>query len=685
MELKNKKLSDAQARSFSANPLVLSPALILENFKLYWYVPVLAFVLYFFGGIFPILTNYSDLTRISDLLINNFNNFNMIFVPLLICLPLIAACLSMSFFHKESRALALHSQPFSKSRLFNSQIVSGWLMCILPLLLMTLLYLCLMKEVPYAYGYAGSSWARYGVSDNAYTASAVFGWLFSSVSLMTFHYGMFILAGSLVGTSVMQILLSGVMFGIVPLVLWITYAYCDTFLIGYAGMGDTFEAIMLNSNPILSMLTQSYDEGFTLLSELKYLLAGIFMLLLARIAYAKAKLERVGDSMIFRITEEIITYLIVFVGMAAFGFVFYNMGADGESSRKLMLTGFAVGTLVTFIAVKIIIAKSIKIFNRANIISLCIFIVIGSIFVACTVFDVTGYTKRVPDVDEVEAVSLSNSTFTSVSQDYYYIDNSLLKENRSSIEANDPEIINAMLSLHSHAVEDMLYDNTNTVYIREYYSDDSYLNSDLEPSENIRFIYKLKNGRTFQRNFTIRVDKSCEELISKIVSSNSMKSYFTLSDKLELSRFDNASIQLNLLADKYPEEYAEYSEKYGEEITYSDESLVVKTLSKAQIEGLFKAHDEDIIEHDYYYYLKNGRELFASSDVFIYLKQTADDKSSGENAGSSNIIIRDNGTTYAAATRSYEESSELETASISFNISATDKNTLAYLRDIGVI
>ena len=685
MELKNKKLSGAQARSFSANPLVLSPALILENFKLYWYVPVLAFVLYFFGGIFPILTNYSDLTRISDLLINNFNNLNMIFVPLLICVPLIAACLSMSFFHKESRALALHSQPFSKSRLFNSQIVSGWLMCILPLLLMTLLYLCLMKEVPYAYGYAGSSWARYGVSDNAYTASAVFGWLFSSVSLMTFHYGMFILAGSLVGTSVMQILLSGVMFGIVPLVLWITYAYCDTFLIGYAGMGDTFEAIMLNSNPILSMLTQSYDEVFTLLSELKYLLAGIVMLLLARIAYAKAKLERVGDSMIFRITEEIITYLIVFVGMAAFGFVFYNMGADGESSRKLMLAGFAVGTLVTFIAVKIIIAKSIKIFNRANIISLCIFIVIGSIFVACTVFDATGYTKRVPDVDEVEAVSLNSATFTSVSQDYYYIDNSLLKENRSSIEANDPEIINAMLSLHSHAVEDMLYDNTNTVYIREYYSDDSYLNSDLEPSENIRFIYKLKNGRTFQRNFTIRVDKSCEELISKIVSSNSMKSYFTLSDKLELSRFDNASIQLNLLADKYPEEYAEYSEKYGEEITYSDESLVVKTLSKAQVEELFKAHDEDIIEHDYYYYLKNGGELFASSDVFIYLKQTADDKSSDENAGSSNIIIRDNGTTYAAATRSYEESSELETASISFNISTTDKNTLAYLRDIGVI
>ncbi len=682
MELKNKKLSGAQARSFSANPLVLSPALILENFKLYWYVPVLAFVLYFFGGIFPILTNYSDLTRISDLLINNFNNLNMIFVPLLICVPLIAACLSMSFFHKESRALALHSQPFSKSRLFNSQIVSGWLMCILPLLLMTLLYLCLMKEVPYVYGYGGSSWARYGVSDNAYTASAVFGWLFSSVSLMTFHYGMFILAGSLVGTSVMQILLSGVMFGIVPLVLWITYAYCDTFLIGYAGMGDTFEAIMLNSNPILSMLTQGYDEGFTLLSELKYLLAGIVMLLLARIAYAKAKLERVGDSMIFRITEEIITYLIVFVGMAAFGFVFYNMGADGESSRKLMLAGFAVGTLVTFIAVKIIIAKSIKIFNRANIISLCIFIVIGSIFVACTVFDVTGYTKRVPDVDEVEAVSLNSATFTSVSQDYYYIDNSLLKENRSSIEANDPEIINAMLSLHSHAVEDMLYDNTNTVYIREYYSDDSYLNSDLEPSENVRFIYKLKNGRTFQRNFTIRVDKRCEELINRVVNSKSMKSYFTLSDKLELSRFDNASIQLNLLADKYPEEYIE---KYGQEITYSEESLVVKTLSKAQVEGLFKAHDEDIIEHDYYYYLKNGGELFASGDVFIYLKKTADGKSSGENADSSNIIVRDNGRTYAAATRSYEESSELETASISFDISSSDKNTLAYLRDIGVI
>ena len=58
------------------NLFALSPALLLENFKMYWYLPVVSLILYFFGGIFPIITNYDNLYSINYLIQNNFNNLS---------------------------------------------------------------------------------------------------------------------------------------------------------------------------------------------------------------------------------------------------------------------------------------------------------------------------------------------------------------------------------------------------------------------------------------------------------------------------------------------------------------------------------------------------------------------------------------------------------------------------------
>ena len=233
------------------NLFALSPALLLENFKMYWYLPVVSLILYFFGGIFPIITNYDNLYSINYLIRNNFNNLSPVFIPLLIIVPLTAACIAMSFFHRENRALAMHAQPYSKSRLFNSQVASGWLMCILPLLVMALLYLCFMKEVAPD---VTSSAIPYTSEDNVYTASAVFGWFGDSLVIMTFFYGMFVLAGTLVGTVIMQVLLSGVMFVILPLMIFIINAFCDSFLLGYFGMSDFMESLMTDANPLIRLV-----------------------------------------------------------------------------------------------------------------------------------------------------------------------------------------------------------------------------------------------------------------------------------------------------------------------------------------------------------------------------------------------------------------------------------------------
>ena len=619
------------------NIFALSPALILENFKMYWYLPVLTLIVYFFGGIFPIITNYDKLYTISNLIADNFRNLSLVFIPLLLFVPLIASCIAMSFYHSESRALALHAQPYSKSRLFNSQVVSGWLMCILPLLVMSLLYLCFMKEVTPD---LTSSSLPYSYSDdytNVYTTSAIFGWLGNSIVIMTFFFGMFVLAGALVGTTVMQVLLSGVMFGILPLMIFIINAFCDSFLLGYDGMSDFMERLMTDFIPLIRIVC-GWGSATSWKLNLAYLAAGIVMLILAGFAYGKAKLEKVGDSMIFKIIEEIITYLIVFVGMAAFGWIFYNMAAN---TKGVLVLGMVVGTLITFFVVKIIIAKSIKVFNKQNLASLCVFAVIAVLFTGFTVYDLSGFANRLPDENKIQSVELSGAATFRTSYDEYYYDESVLKDTQKPVASTDPAAISAMYELEKYIVENRLYVYEIVTYdIAEYAREGDVIEYG---SERISFRYKMKNGTSFKRTYFVRIDDTIVDLLDKVVATDDWKSHFTLADKLDLSGFDSAMLSLNSYRTDQTDEFV---------------------INRKQVENLISAKDADL----------SSRSYFESLKVLNHL-----DGYSGE---------YDVNITLSVLNKDFKRKcgeSVYESQSINFTVMSSDKNTLACLREIGVI
>ncbi len=623
------------------NLFALSPALIIENFKMYWYIPALSLVLYFFGGIFPIIVNYDDLYKISYTISNNFQNLSWVFVPLLIFVPLVAACVMMSFFHKGNRAFALHAQPYSKSRLFNSQIFTGWLMCVLPLIVMSLLYLLLMKEVT-----PDASSSLYKVSDyslaaeNVYTAGAVLGWLGDSLVIVTFFYGMFVFAGSLVGTGVMQLLISGVFFIIVPAMIFIINTFCETFLLGYVGMSDFMESLMLEANPIFRIIS-GWGDSPGLALEMKYLAAAVIMLCLARFAYGKAKLEKVGDSMIFRATEEILTYLVTFIGMTTFGAILYGITND---KRSMLILGMVVGGLVTFLIVKIVIARSIKVFNKKNLASLCIYIVIAAVFTGFTVLDLGGFSKRLPDENKIQSVSLSNSTLWYASSPTYMYGGNGYSLGQNPVLSTDPEVISAMYELEKYIVEKDLFTSLQ-VTIEDSDSDEP------EPiRESVTFEYKMKNGSNFRRGYYFNLDEESKELINRVVTSEDWKAYFSGADKINLSGFESATLETYSLSADY---YADEQEKIS--------------ISREDVEKLVAARDEDFKAVDYYDMCelidnRDSHELFGVS-VNVVLKTPVSD-------GKTMRGIR----------------GELsDTLTIGFDLMKEDKNTLAVLKEIGVI
>ena len=80
------------------NVFGISPALLRENLKLCWYLPALAFVLYFFAGIFPIIINLPDLSSVTDYIEESLNNYNITYPVYMAGIPLVAGMLMMSFF-----------------------------------------------------------------------------------------------------------------------------------------------------------------------------------------------------------------------------------------------------------------------------------------------------------------------------------------------------------------------------------------------------------------------------------------------------------------------------------------------------------------------------------------------------------------------------------------------------------
>ncbi|MGN0714365.1 MAG: hypothetical protein ACI4LN_00990 [Anaerovoracaceae bacterium] len=542
----------------------LSGALITENLKMYWYLPALSFIAYFMAGIFPLIMDSSLRTDPNrTYLEDSLNNMNFFFGLLLVALPLIAAVMVMGFLHKPARAMAIHAQPFSRNRIYCSQILTGWLLCVLPVAAMTLLYL-LIAGMPAASLY----------------------WGCNSVAILTFFYGLYVLAGSLVGSSVMQVLLSGVFFGIVPLILWLVYCYCENFLNGFYTMPESMVDFMTRSNPLLYLVTEMWGgEAMPLSLTLTYLAVGLVMLTLAGLAYERARLERVGDSMMYRLFEEIITWLIVFVGMTVFGYFFYGT----LDSRSMMLVGMAVGLLLSFVIVKIIIARSIKILTKQNLLSLGIFAVLAALFTGVVMFDLAGYGRWVPDAEDVASVD-SDSIYYNDGYNYYQFADDFNKENET---LTSPDAIEKVVALHRYAAEHSLHEKEYTELVQDS-------NYDSKKYTHLTFCYEMKNGSSRDRQYRVEMTEEMAALLNEVLSCEEYRADACLSDGITA---ENVSYI-------YISAYDSTWEKYGYDAEAAVEEESADAAAVPEMTGTVNtAEAMDAVEYEAVVTINNPQEI----------------------------------------------------------------------------
>lgn len=585
------------------NPLCISGALMKEIFRMYWYIPVFTFMLYFFAGIMPILSNMSNMDSIDYYIHESVKNMNIIYTGIVCVVPVITAVLLMGFIHKESKALMLHIQPLSKNRIFNSYYISGWLMCIIPLLITTALYLLLSFRI------------------HAITRFDIIYWLLSSIAVMTWFFGITVFAGTLTGTAVMNLLAAGVLTIIFPVLVSIAEAYCNIFISGYYKMPECVTYIAENYNPMLNMLFRYGEEetGRTIVFAV-YFAVGVLLSAWGRRIYKTRKLERVGSSTLSKTFEELMTYLVVFVGMSSFGLMMWTF----SDSRLMIIVGMIIGTLLTLSIVKIIVNRSMRIFGRDFLRSLAVYSAIAVVFVALTVFDITGFSKRVPEASDVKSVEMED--FASFYDNF--IDSGFTEESNvnSKMQFTSPESIDKIVELHNYIVDNKLYAGESETGAEVYDLDGTPVSIG---SEYIHIKYKLENGNSLERYYSVNMDQKVAQLLDDILTGEEYMEKSKLSSYINMENI--SYVQITSTAEYYDDPYEESERSYYsygdyyEEHEISNANIAVIENPKL-IKKVFSAWDKDMADCGYLSGNRGVSSIQEIASVEIYFKQPEDKK-----------------------------------------------------------
>ena len=601
----------------------ISPALIRENYKMHWYLPVLIFLGYFFTGIFPLIMNMESLgilpedstySHWSNYAMNSLENENPFFIMGMVGAPLLIALILFGYYHKQEKAFAFSSQPYSRLKVFTTQIVTGLTMMTIPLILIGAIYMAFSGKI-FHYVPAETFEDNAAMTVEAVvTLTGVLKWFVEDLIIMMFFFSAFVLAGTLVGTSVMMLLLSGVFFGAIPLVTLLGTETMSIFVDGYYTMSSFTETIMRDSNPIISLIAMGFS--FSEFNWLFYLIASVVILLVAGFAVKKGRLENVGDSFIFKSIGEIITWFITFCGAGLCGIASTEIGSElfeanriddngnvvtdlvGKSNGEILIFAIcmAIGGIITFSVVKIITNRSIRIFNKENLRSGLAAACIVVIFFFYAVCDVTGISDKVPNVDKIKSVDVYNLSADSSQIAFYGFDK--IPEFSEVKMSTDENIIESVVELQKYIVENKTYDSKTIIN-----------NNDEGYFDTLYFHYELKNGKTFERQFKVNHDdytmKLTEDILLGVPRGEWTDKILQVGGKPQIhlilsEAIDEDVYEENMTEEQYNRErlkkykilnvkdYPELS--YGEGIIIDDPEVIEKIL---------RAHDMDAKEINY--------------------------------------------------------------------------------------
>lgn len=447
----------------------VSSAVIREDFRKFWAVPLLAFIAYFLESIFFIIVEYSkaslnDSGELTRFVQNLLEGRNILIELNLVWVPILSALLIFSYLHNSGSVMSVHSQPFTRRTLINSHAISSFLFAVIPILTTGVILLIMSKPLYYTSDYYTSAKEMI----NVFSRTEVLLWIWESILTTTFVLVIGILAGMVTGTVLHHAIAALGFNAVLPVCAMLVDEYFNKYLFGYT-TGEWYRRAIYYMSPVISGME---SEHFSLFVNIMYIFAIILIYIFAFLLYRNRKLERVTDGIVFEAFDVVITYIFGFLGMSLLGMIFYSLF---DENQFITVLGYVIGALLGIVICRMIIMKTIRIFSKKSV------MIMGSYAVVAIVFFVgilgigdICYNKVVPSPENVDSVYLE------IESDH--IDG--IVNLSDGVKLKDKESVEAVIAYHN-----MLINNRSSINQRSSYYD-SY--------ELVQIVYMDKNGKAFE-------------------------------------------------------------------------------------------------------------------------------------------------------------------------------------------
>lgn len=255
---------------------------------------------------------------------------------------------------------------------------------------------------------------------------------------------------------------------------------------------DRISEVLPNGELTYTGTTVAMGEDYWMI--LPYALVGIVFMVLALQLYRKRKLEVAGDFLAVRKLEPF--FLVVFTLCASVGFSLFR-DMFGVGSEDLEYIFLAIGLVTGYFACRMLLSRSLRVFHKKNFVQvLCIGAALAASLLI-TWLDPLGFTRWVPQTDEVASVRLQCGSYWS--------------EYEPHLVLTEPGDIDNIRALHRYAIEHRYSDEevASAEFAAEMTKvqiDDAYtIEKDVNPYTYSHFCleYTMENGNVHTRFYRI--------------------------------------------------------------------------------------------------------------------------------------------------------------------------------------
>ena len=423
-----------------------------------WIMVAIAFIAYFLIAIVPVLMNYHSFENVEYYAEEIADGSNVLLRFVHCVLPVVMSVSCFGYLHDKAAVTTVHARPTTRVQLFHQASLQGFLLMLIPIVLIALLML------PLGGAQVSPGYENVTSPASIFTLKNSVLFIVKSGIILAVIYALSNLAAVLAGNRAIHALLA---------------IFLNAFPVCIVALFQT----------VLEAMWYGYEAGFDHMKYLHPALFGfnahdmggwIFFVVITAVIYAvsvlaykRVRLERVGDACYFPVIADILCIVLTFMFSVTLGMIFAALLPDDAYDGKLSFILFTLITSVIGLIVTRMIADSTtRVFNRKLLKTAGIFAVCIAIFFAVSVFDVTGYQKRIPEASQIESVEICT-----MFDDQY----EGTWPNLSSEEA-----VEAVRTLHTSVVDSLQEEDENEEYMDGY----------------VKLCYHLKNGRMLERRYS---------------------------------------------------------------------------------------------------------------------------------------------------------------------------------------